>query len=347
MAIFHLTTKVISRGKGQSAIAAAAYRSGEKLHDEKTNEPKSYRAGADRILFTDIMAPKDAPEWAHDRNALWNQAERIETRKDARLAREIEIALPHELTDQQREWLVKDFVREAFVRRGYAVDIAIHAPYETSDERNHHVHLLIPERRIGPDGFAAKKDPTMNRREQLNEWREQWANLANRHLERHGHEARIDHRSLEAQGIDREPTSHLGYAAIEIAERGGQSDRFDAFKAVLARNDIRVEMQQIDRELAELARAAEAQAEAERARQKQATPETGLDWTDRAGMVAQQDSAMKAFKTLHEKHQAAPPPARTRAEEKPPGPGGPDATKPQRLEFYEDRNPTKDHDRDR
>ena len=161
MAIFHLTAKVISRGKGQSAIAAAAYRSGERLRDEQADEQKFYQARAERIEFTAIMAPKDAPEWAHDRNQLWNHAERAEKRKDAQLAREIEIALPHELTAQQREWLVKDFAREAFVRKGYAVDIAIHAPDKTSDERNHHAHIMVTMRTL-EDGFAAKKDPAMN-----------------------------------------------------------------------------------------------------------------------------------------------------------------------------------------
>src|SRR5271166_3548267 len=83
MAIFHLTAKVISRGKGQSAIASAAYRSGERLRDEQAGEQKFYTARAERILFTDIMAPSGAPEWAHDRNELWNHAERAEKRKDA------------------------------------------------------------------------------------------------------------------------------------------------------------------------------------------------------------------------------------------------------------------------
>ena len=105
MAIYHLTAKVISRGKGQSAIAAAAYRSGERLRDEQTGELKSYQLRLDRIVLAEIMAPKDAPEWARDRNTLWNNAERAENRKDAQLAREIEIGLPHELTAKQREWL--------------------------------------------------------------------------------------------------------------------------------------------------------------------------------------------------------------------------------------------------
>ena len=259
MAIFHLTAKVISRGKGQSAVAAAAYRSGERLRDEQANEQKFYQARAERIEFTAIMAPKDAPDWAQDRNQLWNHAERAEKRKDAQLAREIEIALPHELTPQQREWLVKDFAREAFVRKGYAVDIAIHAPDKTSDDRNHHAHIMVTMRTLDGDGFAAKKDPSMNRREQLGEWREQWAHLANRHLERHGHEARIDHRSLKEQGIEREAGIHLGYAANEMAQRGAQSDRMDALQQVIARNDIRVEVGKIERELAQLERAEKAQ----------------------------------------------------------------------------------------
>ncbi len=259
MAIFHLTAKVISRGKGQSAVAAAAYRSGERLRDEQANEQKFYQARAERIEFTAIMVPKDAPDWAQDRNQLWNHAERAEKRKDAQLAREIEVALPHELTPQQREWLVKDFAREAFVRKGYAVDIAIHAPDKTSDERNHHAHIMVTMRTLDADGFAAKKDPSMNRREQLGEWREQWAHLANRHLERHGHEVRIDHRSLKQQGIEREAGIHLGYAANEMAQRGAQSDRMDALQQVIARNDIRVEVGKIERELAQLERTEKAQ----------------------------------------------------------------------------------------
>ncbi len=249
MAIFHLSAKVISRGKGQSAIAAAAYRSGERLYDEQAAQQKYYPSRDERIVFTDIMAPKDAPEWAHDRDELWNRAERAEKRKDAQLAREIEVSLPHELNDRQREWLIKDFARETFVRNGYAVDIAIHAPDRTSDDRNYHAHLMVTMRTLGPEGFAAKKDPEMNRREQLGEWREKWAHLANRHLERHGHEARIDHRSLKEQGIDREATVHLGYAANEMTQRGAQSDKMDALRDILARNEIRVDMKAIEREL--------------------------------------------------------------------------------------------------
>ncbi len=295
MAIFHLSAKVISRGKGQSAIAAAAYRSGERLRDEQADEQKFYQTRAERIVFTELMTPKDAPEWARDRNALWNHAERAEKRKDAQLAREFEMSLPHELTEQQREWLVKDFAREAFVRKGYAVDIAIHAPDKDSDERNHHAHLMVTMRTLGADGFAAEKDRDLNSRAQLGAWREQWAHLANRHLERHGHEARIDHRSLKEQGIDREAGVHLGYAANEMAQRGAQSDRMDRLKGVIERNDIRLEMSALDREAAGLERQRVAD-QAERRAGEKPTADTSLDWTDHAGMVAQQQSAMKNLK---------------------------------------------------
>ena len=252
MAIYHLSAKVVSRGKGQSAIAAAAYRSGDPLMDERTGELKSYEERSLRIIHKEILAPSHAPEWVRDRNALWNAAERAEKRKDAQLAREIEVSLPHELTEQQRLYLVKDFAREAFVRQGYAVDLAIHTPDRGGDMRNHHAHLMITMRVIGPDGFAPTKDRCLNSPQQLERWREQWANLANRHLARHGYDARVDHRSLEAQGLEREPTIHVGYAAREIAARGAHSDRMDALNGVLERNGIRAELRATDEELAQL-----------------------------------------------------------------------------------------------
>jgi len=240
MAIFHLTTKVVSRGKGQSVLASSAYRSGERLHDYQTGEIKEYKARNERIVFEGVFAPKDAPEWAKDREQLWNAVEAFENRKNSRLAREIEVALPHEMTDQQREWLVKDFVCEQFTRKGFAVDVAIHAPDKDSDARNFHAHLLVTTRSVGPDGFG-EKERGHNSKGQLKEWREEWAHLANRHLERHGHEARIDHRSLAEQGIEREPTIHVGYAGMQMDARGAQSDRMDELRGIMARNDaIRV-----------------------------------------------------------------------------------------------------------
>ena len=169
---------------------------------------------------------------------MWLEVERHERRKDAQLAREIEVALPHELTDQQREWLVKDFVHEQFTRRGFVADVAIHAPDRQGDARNHHAHILLPTRTLTREGFGPKARD-LNTKDQLAQWRAQWAHLANHHLERHGHAARIDHRTLEAQGIDREPTLHLGPQVAAMHAKGLPTDRGDQAHAIVARNQER------------------------------------------------------------------------------------------------------------
>lgn len=219
MAIFHMSAKTVSRGKGQSAIAKAAYNAREKLRDEQTSEIKDY-SHAGGVVFSGIFAPKDAPAWARDRSTLWNEVERAEKRKDAQLAREITLGLPHELTEEQRHQLVTDFVREQFMRRGMIADVVIHAPSGRGDDRNHHAHVMLTMREIGPEGFGPKVRE-WNSREQLEGWREAWERTQNRYLERHGHAARVDRRTLEAQGIDREPTTHLGPHAFAMEQRKG------------------------------------------------------------------------------------------------------------------------------
>lgn len=224
VAIFHLTAKVISRAKGQSALAAAAYRSGQKLCDYSTDQVHWYRTRQERIEFVGIFAPANAAGWVRDREKLWNTVERIEHRKNSSFARELEVALPHELSPIQRLWLIKDFVR-TFVRQGLVVDVAIHAPDRGADDRNHHAHVTIVERKIGPGGFSTHKDRTLQKRSTLREWRQQWAELVNSHLTRHGFDISIDHRSLADQGSSREPTIHIGVVATEIERRGRISDR--------------------------------------------------------------------------------------------------------------------------
>lgn len=223
MAIYHLAVKIVSRGQGHSATAAAAYRARGEIVDERTGKrhdySNAYDCGAD-LLFEGIYRPRGAPAWTGDRAALWNHVEMFEKRKDAQLAREFEIALPHELTDEQNRWLVQDFVRENFTRRGYVADVAIHSAHEYGDARNAHAHVLTTLRRIEGEEFAATKDRDLNSREQIAQWRESWERHANHHLARHGHDARIDRRTLEEQGIDRAPQRHLGKAAAAL-ERDG------------------------------------------------------------------------------------------------------------------------------
>ena len=246
MAIYHLRATMISRSAGRSATAAAAYRVGERIEDHRTGLTFDYRArsGVDHV---ETLAPANAPAWVQDRAALWNAVEAAETRKNSQVAREIRVALPAELDHGQRVELVRDFCQRQFVDRGMVADIALHAPGREGDERNHHAHILLTTREVGPEGFG-EKNRDWNAVEMLEEWREAWARDSNRALERCGHDERIDHRTLEAQRIeatarataaqehgdeaealrqvvravelDREPLPQLSAGAWQMKERG-------------------------------------------------------------------------------------------------------------------------------
>lgn len=224
MAIFHLSVKPISRSAGRSATAAAAYRSGEKIIDERTGEIHDYTRKSG-VESADIVLPDGAPEWATDRAKLWNAAELAEKRKDACVAREFEVALPAELSPDERRKLALEFAKDMANREGCAVDVAIHAPGKEGDNRNHHAHILRTTRKVEADGLGAKLDTEQagrKRKDDLEQVRERWANLSNKALERAGHSVRIDHRSLKELGIDREPTVHLGPAASGYERRTGE-----------------------------------------------------------------------------------------------------------------------------
>lgn len=240
MAIYHCSVKTISRAKGRSATAAAAYRSGSKIVDERTGEIHDYSRKRG-VLSANLIVPPGAPDWAHDRAAIWNAAEASETRKNSTVAREFEIALPHELTHEQRQQLALEFGREIMQRHGCVVDVALHEPdrgrvsrdedddYDTQtraagDQRNWHAHILCSTRRLTADGFGEKTRELDERTSgEVGYWRARWAQLANEHLQRAGRTARIDHRSLADQGIEREPTQHLGPAATGYERRTGEA----------------------------------------------------------------------------------------------------------------------------
>ena len=208
--------------------AAAAYRSAERILDERTAMLHDYtRRGG--VEHTEVMAPHDAPSWVQDRAALWNAVEQAEKRKDAQLAREIQLSLPHELTPEERRELARSFVQQSFVDRGMVADLAIHGPDRQGDQRNHHAHVLLTMRDIVDDGFG-KKNRGWNDRELIEEWRQEWAMEQNRALEQAGHDIRVDHRSLADQGIDREPEPKLGPVATKMERTGRES---------LAGNDLR------------------------------------------------------------------------------------------------------------
>lgn len=238
MAIYHLSVKPVSRGRGRSATAASAYRAAELVHDHTTGQTFDYsrKRGVEHaeIVLPTAAAKRDI-NWARDREALWNAAERAENRSNSRVAREYELALPHELSKAQRLELVRSFAAEIANRHGVAVDFAIHAPHREGDTRNHHAHVLATTRVIEPAGLGEKATiewSDTNRRKaklepakkEIEAIRERWAQLANEKLLEHGIQARIDHRSLTAQGIEREPTSHLGPSVSALERRGIETE---------------------------------------------------------------------------------------------------------------------------
>ena len=227
MADYHLSVKTVSRSDGRSATAAAAYRSGVQIVDERTGEVHDYRRKSGVVSAT-LFLPEYAPEWFSASAVLWNAAEASETRKNSTVAREFEVALPDELSPAQRQELAHAFATELVKHHGFAADVAIHAPGKEGDQRNHHAHILCTTRRIGLNGFGDKTrelDDRASGAAEVTRWREVWADLTNSALERAGHSARVDHRTLKAQGIDREPTIHLGPAATAIERRGQDSQK--------------------------------------------------------------------------------------------------------------------------
>ena len=220
MAIYHFSAQIISRSQGKSAVASAAYRSAEKIYDERIGETFDY-ARKDKVYDKEILAPQNAPEWVQERSQLWNAVEAAEKRKDAQLAREINIALPVELTPEQNQRILREYVQKHFVDKGMVADIA----YHNMDGDNPHAHVMLTTRELDANGFG-KKNRDWNDRKQLEHARKAWAKHCNRELERVGSRERIDHRSLEAQGIDRQPQIHVGVHANEMAKRGVESERY-------------------------------------------------------------------------------------------------------------------------
>ena len=284
MAIFHLSVKTVSRSAGRSATAAAAYRAGVEITDQRTGEVHDYTR-KQGVLSTTLVLPKDAPEWASDRGELWNAAEQSENRKNSTVAREFEIALPDELNTEQRERLALSLAREVVDRHQCAADVAIHAPGSEGDQRNHHAHILLTTRRLGPDGLTAKTrelDDLKLGPKEVDRWRARFADLTNQHLKEAGLNIRVDHRSLAAQGIDREPTKHLGPTATAIERRTGEPSK--------KRRDWR-EGQAEQQAITERLKAAKASGEQERRQTDQMINVASMDveaWTYRASELREQ-----------------------------------------------------------
>ena len=155
MAIYHVSGKIISRSGGRSAVAAAAYRSAEKLFDERIGVFHDYSNKADDVLYKEILKPENAPEWVMDREKLWNEVERVEKRKDAQLAREFVVSLPKELNLEQNIELGKEFVKKEFVSLGMIADVCIHDG-KYHGESQPHMHVMLTLREISEEGFGKK-----------------------------------------------------------------------------------------------------------------------------------------------------------------------------------------------
>ena len=231
MAIYHCSMKPISRATGRSAVGSAAYRCAEKLTNKRDGITHDYTR-KQGVEHSEIVLPEGSnADWARDRSELWNAAEAAEKRKDARVAREFEIGLPHELSAEQRLEAARDFAQDLANRYGAAVDFAIHAPHGESDVRNHHAHVMMTTRRVGEDGLGEKTYierenkwllsndlPTTDM--QLRDIRQSWEVIANEHLARAGLDIRIDHRSHLERGLEITPTEHMGVHATQMERRG-------------------------------------------------------------------------------------------------------------------------------
>lgn len=264
MAIYHASTKPVSRAAGRSATAAAAYRAAARVVDRRTGEIHDYRKKGG-VVAAGIVMP-DGSRATHLREQLWNAAEDAEKRKDGRVAREWVIALPDELNNDQRIALAAKFAMKLAATYGVAADLAVHEPSRKGDDRNHHAHILLTTRQakltkngieLGDKASIELSDKARKERgmkpaaDDVKRLRALWADMANAALAEAGHEARIDHRSHAERGIDEMPTTHLGPTATAIKRKGKKLDieererhRWDAAKQALE-----VEMQQARTEL--------------------------------------------------------------------------------------------------
>ncbi len=231
MAIYYFNASVISRSAGRSATASAAYRAAEKIKDSRTGEIHDYRKkkGVDEKF---ILAPDSAPSWARDRSSLWNKVEEVERRKDSQLAREIQLAIPVELNRNQQIELVKEYSLDLLVKEGMIADVAFHE----LNSHNPHAHIMLTMREIDQEGFKKNKNRDWNKRELLGKQREAWSAYANVALEKAGIEEKIDHRTLEEQGINRIPQIHLGSAVTAMMKRGIETDKGNQWKEIAEKN---------------------------------------------------------------------------------------------------------------
>jgi len=320
MAMYHCSVKTISRSSGRSATAAIAYRSGSIVIDARNGLIHDY-SNKKGVLLSKIIVPDNAPAWAHDREQLWNEVEFSEKRKNSTVAREIIMALPHELSPAARAELVLKFVHELVKRHGFGAEVCIHLPDGNGDNRNHHAHILLTTRKLEKDGFTDKireLDAAKTGAAIITEWRARWATLQNEALQLAGVDARVDHRTLAAQGItDRLPGWHKGSSVVAMQREGVETDfdvrREDAeaeFKARIDMEAAAAAQIEIDRLNALITSLNEQRAEAEaEALQREQEHEQAIKLSEKAFMARtgwdveddhHDDDGVNAHETLSE-----------------------------------------------
>ena len=271
IAIYHCSIKIVSRGKGKSAVAAAAYRSGEKLTNEWDGLIHDYTKKGG-VVHSEILLPAHAPPAFSDRSTLWNSVELSEKSNNAQLAREVEIALPVELSREEQTRLVREYCSSQFVSKGMIADFNLH----DTGGGNPHAHILLTMRPLDEKGAwlpKSKKEYVLdengerirlpsgryktrkvdlvdwNNRENAEVWRRAWADLANEYLEKNNRPERIDHRSYERQGIDQIPTVHVGVSATQMEKKGIVTERGELNRNIKAANRILREIRRLVRGL--------------------------------------------------------------------------------------------------
>jgi len=248
----HATAKQVGRSSGRSSVAAAAYRSGEIIVDERTGIVHDYTKKGG-IEYTRIYLPDNAPDHLNDRAALWNAVEFKENRKNSTTAHELEIAFPHEFNAMQRREAGDMISKEIMRRYNCAVDIAYHQPNREGDQRNFHAHILFTTRGFdegSSDGWSKNKfrdlssdkitvdgEATTRGKEEVKSLRAFTASEMNRISERDKLDVKTEHLSFEARGIDKEPTQKMGYMATQLERRGVKTERGDLNRAIKASND--------------------------------------------------------------------------------------------------------------
>ena len=246
MAIFHFSAQVISRSDGGNAVAAAAYRAGARFVCARTGLVFNHARRTD-VVHLAILAPEGACPWVFNRLALWTKVE-AEKRINSQLAREIEVALPIELTDAQRVELIHGYVNEQFVGQGMVADIALH----DKGIGNPHAHILLTLRDIGPERFGAKRRD-WNNLGLVSQWREAWSTACNTALAQAGHAERIDHRSHQARGIEVPATVHQGRRTHANAEAWDGRAEFNAWvRTQVALAKVRSDVQRVQSQIVDV-----------------------------------------------------------------------------------------------